>query len=188
MAGVSFLSDSEIQSIRELLEIPHLEVIIRSSWGSENPEHREFIHGELKKKMAKAYPFSDSSISHTHLLGGFAFSQFDSNHVIQIGFDIEEDNRVSEPVARRICKTEQEFLNAPSSASLWAAKEAAFKALKGKTQPSVVSQIELVDWQQPRSQFETVQVSAPKFYSFSRIKGVLYKKSGFTFAFFASTP
>lgn len=188
MAGVNPLDAPEIEKIREFLGLSHLEIDLRANWGSQFPNHRENIHGELKKKMAKAHPLSDSSISHCHSLGGFAFIQFDSSRIVQIGFDLEESSRVSEPVARRICKTIQEYDRAPSCSSLWTAKEAAFKSLKGPRQPQTLSQLELGTWSFPASQFETVSVTEPEFYSCSRIQGVVIKKDFFTFAFFISTP
>lgn len=180
------ISTAEIEAIRDFLELTSLEVNLRSLWGSEFANHQDEIHGELKKRMARAYPFSDSSISHCRTLGGFAFTEFDSEHIARIGFDVEEDDRVTEAVARRVCKSDHEFQSAPSAASLWAAKEAAFKSLKGQTQPKTVSQVELSHWQKLDSHIETALVTAPEFYSCSRIKGVVLKKSPFTLAFFAA--
>jgi hypothetical protein len=185
MAELSF-SSAEVEKIKDLLHIPHFEIVVKSNWGSQFPGHREEIHGELKKRMAKAYPFSDSSISHCPDLGGFVFSIYDSNQMLRVGFDIESSARVTDRIAQRICITEEEFRRAPSSASLWAAKEAAFKSLKGPKQPAVVSEIELINWTQIDSQFETVSVKDCRTFESSRIQGVLFKKSSFTFAFFAS--
>ncbi|MEZ0392731.1 MAG: 4'-phosphopantetheinyl transferase superfamily protein [Pseudobdellovibrionaceae bacterium] len=182
------ISAAEVQFIKNHLQVSHLEISIRPSWGSKQASHREEIHGELKKKMAKAYPFSDSSISHCLTLGGFVFTQFDSDHVIQIGFDLEEDSRVTTEVARRVCLTEDEFQRAPSAASLWSAKEAAFKSLKGPKQPLVVSEIELTDWKKLDSQYETVNVAGSAKFQSSQIQGILLKKNPYTFAFFIARP
>lgn len=182
------ISAAEIEKIRTLLGLPHLEVVLRPTWGSENLSYRDEIHGELKKKMAKAYPFSDSSISHCRSMGGFAFTVYDSNHVIGLGFDLEEDSRVTPEIAQRVCKKEDEFSNAPSAASLWSAKEAAFKSLKGPKQPKVVSEIEITGWQKVDSQFETAFVKDPQAFGSSRIQGVLIKKAPYTFAFFTASP
>jgi FAD-linked sulfhydryl oxidase len=57
---------------------------LRRDWGSQNTNYRDQIHGDLKKRMAKAYPFSDSSISQCSGLGGFSFAIYDSDHVLQI--------------------------------------------------------------------------------------------------------
>src|SRR6476646_9701433 len=95
------VSPAELEDIKKILGLSHLEVVLRSNWGSENTGYREEIHGELKKRMAKAYPFSDSSISHTRQMGGFAMTGYsESSQLLGLGFDIEEDSRVAEPIAR----------------------------------------------------------------------------------------
>lgn len=180
------LAPAEIESIRKALGLNHLEIHLRPSWGSQHPGHREDLHGELKKLMAKAYPFSDSSISHCPGMGGFAFTQFDANHVLQIGFDIEEIERIKPEIAKRICQTAAEFENSPSPASLWTAKEAAFKSLKGSKQPPVVSRLELTNWQTVDSQYETVTVQNPNQFNYARIQGVVVKKHPYSLTFFVA--
>lgn len=182
------ISKAELEEIKKLLSLSHLEIIVRHIWGSEHPEYRDQIHGELKKRMAQAYPLSDASISHCRSLGGFAFTQYDTNESVSIGFDIEENERVSEEVARRICLTPEEFEKAPSPVSLWAAKEAAFKSLKGPRQPQVVSELEITDWNVTASQIETAAVFDCRKFSSSQIHGVLLRKPKHTFAFFISRP
>lgn len=177
-----------VEQIKSLLGLMALEIIVRPSWGSNHSGYRDEIHGELKKRMAKAYPFSDSSISHCRSMGGFAFTTYDSDHVIGLGFDIEEDSRVSQEIARRVCKTNEEYLRAPSTCSLWAAKEAAFKSLKGPKQPLTVSDLEIEDWKQADSQIEMAQVKNPKVFGSSRIHGVLLKKPPHTYSFFVALP
>jgi 4'-phosphopantetheinyl transferase len=183
MAGL-ILNKAEIETIQKYLQLENLEIILRPDWGSENPDFRESLHGELKKRMAKAYPFSDSSISHCPSMGGFAFTMFDSNHVLQIGFDIEEDLRVRIETARRICDTAEEYDAAPSPASLWTAKEAAFKCLKGPKQPIIVSAVEVSNWQTVASQYETVEVKNPHQFNYARIQGIVVKKQPYTLTFF----
>jgi phosphopantetheinyl transferase (holo-ACP synthase) len=184
----SVLTEDDISRVRELLGLKHLEVHLRPSWGSQNPGFRESIHGDLKAFMAKAYPLSDSSISHCRSLGGFAFTQFDYDRLCQLGFDLEESDRVSHEVSLRICTTAQEYEKAPSNASLWTAKEAAFKALKGENQPSTLSQIVLTNWTQIDSQFETVSVANAKDFKLSKMAGIVLKKNIYTFAFFVGIP
>jgi hypothetical protein len=188
MAELNFLTADEIEKIRKLLGLSHLEVLIRPDWGSEQAGHRDQIHGELKKKMAQAYPLSDSSISHCRNLGGFAFTKYESHQMVQLGLDIEEDSRVSEAVIKRVCKSEAEVIRAPSYVSLWTAKEAAFKALKGSQQPKVISEIEIDQWRVLDSHYETASFQDIQKFPSSRIVGVLIKKSGFTLAFFAFFP
>lgn len=186
--GNFLITPDEIKLVQEALGLSHFEVYLRPTWGSQSPGHREEIHGDVKQKMAKGYPFSDSSISHARSLGGYAFTKFDSDHVIQMGFDIEEDSRATDEIARRICLTPEEFERAPSPASLWSAKEACFKCLKGIHQPKVVSDLELIDWLSPRSHIETVRLKDPRKFGYSHVLGILLKKSPYTLAFFVSKP
>jgi phosphopantetheinyl transferase (holo-ACP synthase) len=180
------LSAQEIEIICRYLQLENLEIVLRPTWGSKNPDFRENLHGELKKRMAKAYPFSDSSISHCPSMGGFAFTTFDSDHVLQIGFDIEEDARVRTETAQRICETLAEYQEAPSNASLWTAKEAAFKCLKGPRQPLVVSAVELTNWQTVDSRFETAEAKDPHQFNYARIQGIVVKKPPYTLTFFVA--
>ncbi len=180
------LSAQDIEIIRRYLQLENLEIVLRPNWGSTHADYRESLHGELKKRMAKAYPFSDSSISHCPSMGGFAFTTFDSNHVLQIGFDIEEDARVRPETAKRICETLKEYQAAPSNASLWTAKEAAFKCLKGPKQPLVVSAVELTNWKTVDSQFETAEVQNPHQFNYARIQGIIVKKHPYSLTFFVA--
>ncbi|MGZ5278452.1 MAG: 4'-phosphopantetheinyl transferase superfamily protein [Pseudobdellovibrionaceae bacterium] len=178
------LARSEVETIQKYLQLENLEIVLRPDWGSQNPNYRESLHGELKKRMAKAYPFSDSSISHCPTMGGFAFTMFDSNHVLQIGFDIEEDSRVRVETARRICHIAAEYEAAPSPASLWTAKEAAYKCLKGSKQPAILSHVEVTNWQTVSSQYETVEIKNAHQFNYTRIQGIVVKKQPYTLTFF----
>lgn len=180
---MAFLNVDELKILRDLLHLPKLEVVIQAHWGSSHPNHREEIHGELKKRMATAYPLSDSSIAHCKDWGGFIFSPYDSEPVIRLGFDMELDSRVSAETAMRVCASNEEFSRAPSPASLWTAKEAAFKSLKGPQQPPVLSYLELGQWQF-HSQFETVSILHPEKFGAREITGAILKKNSHCLAFF----
>ncbi len=182
------LDREQVERIRQLLSVANLEIHLKREWGSRAPDHRESIHSEVKKKMAHAYPLSDSSISHCQSMGGFVFAQQEINQIFQIGFDIEEFSRIKPQVARRICQSDQEFEEAPSPASLWTAKEAAFKSLKGPHQPATVSELELAAWTQIDSQTETVKIKYPKKYSLHSALGLIIKKNEFSLAFFICHP
>lgn len=186
MASLNFLTPDEIQKLRTLLQLPGFEAELRPEWGSHFHGHSEKIHSEINSRLQSGKSRGSSSISHCPGLGGFAITNADPQ--IQIGFDVEETARVSEAIARRVCVTSEEFLRAPSPASLWAAKEAGFKALRGPRQPSVVSALEIYDWKKAGSQYETASLKHGQFDSSSRIEGVLFKKSSFTFAFFVLRP
>lgn len=155
-------SELELQEIREILGAPKLEIFL----GSDFREHLE--------KRGSGF----SSISHTQDLGGYVFLPMtESAYADAIGLDIEIISRVTDPIVKRICKTEQEFKNAPSAAALWCAKEAAFKALRGADQPQVISEIEISEWK-TNSHFETFS-----FFSLGvRQSGLCLRKGVYQFA------
>jgi phosphopantetheinyl transferase (holo-ACP synthase) len=184
MAELSFFSPQELEKICTLLELAHLEVRIFPEWGSRSPNHREKIHQDLDQRTRLSGKALTSSISHCKSLGGYALSVLGPSRNWQMGFDIEEDARVSREVARRISISEKEYLAAPSPASLWTAKEAAYKALKGPHQPAVIAELEIENWRQIDSQFETASLKDSHFFGSNRIHGALIKKSSFTFSFF----
>lgn len=184
----TFLSPEILEVVQKELGLSNLTVELRSDWGSQSQHHRESIHQAVKAKMAKAYPLSDSSISHCPSLGGFAFTSFDVNSIVQLGFDVEEISRITPVISQRICKTKEEFAAAPSAAHLWCAKEAAYKSLKGPKQPKVVSELELFGWENRDSQFETVRLKDLQKFNFSVGTGAVIESDGFIFAFFACSP
>jgi len=178
----SIFSHSELTVIRNFLEDPTLEVFLEKKWSSQNSGYRELIHADIHTKEN----IKDFSISHTTELGGYITSQLSANK--NIGFDIEVSDRVRQDIAQRICLTEEEFKAAPSSASLWAAKEASFKALKGFNQPQVVSEIQIGSWQIHGSQYETCRIQNLQNFKVSVAKGIVFTKSGFVFCFFSARP
>lgn len=106
-----------------------------AGWGASNPQHKELIYAALDQALQKN-PGAFSSVSHTLSEGGFALS------ADPIGFDIEVTARVTKEIVARI-STPEELALAPNFASLWCAKEAAFKALKTLKPPPVLSQIKI---------------------------------------------
>ncbi len=181
MARVNILSSEEIESIRKWLQLPSLEIFLKSEWGSHIENHSQAIHEALKNWNSDS---SAASISHCPGMGGFIATSRKPGETLQLGFDIEETDRVTAAIARRVCQQEDEFQKAPSPASLWSAKEAAFKSLKGPRQPAVVSEIVIGNWQKIDSQFETVSAAKGPIETSPRMQGLVLKKSQFTLAFF----
>lgn len=171
----TFLNSEELNQIKSYLHLKNFNLICKTGWGSHNQDYREQIHNELKHLQSKAYPFFDSSISHAKSIGGYAFCQYDQKDVLQIGFDIEASHRVTDSVALRICQSSEEKKEAPSNASLWVAKEAAFKCLKGPHQPQVITSMTLGNWSQT-SQFDTVEVLNTQNFSFKTLRGIVFQK------------
>lgn len=135
---------------------------LRDEWGSHNPEYRSLIRHEILTLCKKATPFLDQatenivldlqsppthlpiqvSISHCPEIGGFAWSK---NLQRQIGLDVEINQNVIDAVVKRVSRP-NEWRIAPSAPALWTAKEASFKALFKKAQPTVLSEINILDW------------------------------------------
>jgi len=178
MANIEF-TQIELSLIQQELNDPTIEIFLKKDWGSENQNYRQYLHTDLKLRGSVA----DSSISHTDGLGGYVLTQ---NWRTKVGFDIEVIERVRPELARRICNTEEEFRIAPKPASLWAAKEASFKALKGPHQPVVVTEITIGSWMAPHSQYETCRIDNLQKFNLSVAKGVVFLKSGFVFCFFSA--
>jgi phosphopantetheinyl transferase len=166
-----------LQVLQKTLGEPTLQIAIESAWGA----NHEGFHEKIKSMLA-TQNFTDSSISHTQDLGGFACIKTDGK---AIGFDIELIARVSDEVAKRVCTDPTELSAAPSPAHLWVAKEAAFKALKGKSQPLVLSQIVLTNWRKQDSQIETYHLLKP---TSSASIGVTFQRFPFIFSLFLFLP
>lgn len=180
MTDIEF-SKIELSFIYQELNDPTIEIFLKKDWGSENKNYRQHLHTDLKLRGSMV----DSSISHTDGLGGYILTQ---NPNTKVGFDIEVIDRVRPELARRICNTEEEFQLARNPASLWAAKEASFKALKGPYQPVVVTEISIGSWEIPSSQYETCRINNLHKFNLSVAKGIVLLKSGFVFCFFSARP
>ena len=160
--------------IRNLLSAPELQIFTQTYWGSQKPMHRESL-----REFAVNFSHAFTSRSHTQGAGVFVA------HFSAVGVDIEASDRVTPELAARISSPE-EFSAAPSPASLWCAKEAAFKALYTFAQPPVVSQISIGDWKNIDSHTETFRLTNYQdFAAPVNGSGVILRHPPFTFAFFA---
>lgn len=81
------------------------------------------------------------------MLGGYVGLTKDHPIDLQIGFDIEEIERVSKAAAARVANPKDHGIGDATPALFWSAREAAFKAYMGDSQPQVMSQIALTEWQ-----------------------------------------
>lgn len=173
------ISSEQIKKIRRILFSQEIEIHLKSEWGAQGERHSEEIHTALKKNKEKGDKFS---ISHTHDMGGYAV--LNSPGPWSLGFDIEMIDRVSPNVVRRVSFSTTETEKAPSSESLWTAKEACFKALQGSTQPTVISQIEIGSWTTFDSQIETYKMQNAQTFGFSVSYGVVFKEHPYCFSVF----
>lgn len=150
-----------------------LKISCFAAWGASNPQHKELIYAALDQALLKN-PGSSSSISHTHIEGGFALSHF------PVGFDIEVTSRVTLEIVSRI-SSDEELTSAPDLASLWCAKEAAFKALKHFQQPKTVSQIKICFDNSSLSRWHLFTLENEKEFGASNGIGATYSTSNLTY-------
>lgn len=133
------------------------ELFLNPDWGQDRQLLRRALQQSLRDEMWEAFITLEElhrvldleqvpcfhqlfvSISHTKGLGGFVISRQ------AVGLDFENAARVREALARRI-SSEEELHTAPSPGFLWAAKEAAYKALLSFHQPKVISEIAVGEW------------------------------------------
>ncbi|MNK91498.1 4'-phosphopantetheinyl transferase superfamily protein [compost metagenome] len=163
----------QTELIKKLLSAPELQIFTQANWGSQDPAHRESL-----REFAQNFSHAFTSRSHTQGAGIFVA------HFSAVGVDIEISERVTPAVVARIASA-QELNAAPSPASLWSAKEAAFKALYTFAQPPVVSQISIGDWKNIDSRTETFRLmNYQDFAAPVNGSGIILTLPPFTFAFF----
>lgn len=144
------------KELRRILNVPELIAVIDPRFAAGSAGHRENLRREilhrlgddvenpgeildLSKPLLKAGG-SYVSIAHVPSGGGFLLSKQ------PIGLDLEEADRVQSRVVARV-STADDLSAAPSPAWLWAAKEAAFKALQhAEKSPKLLSQIGIDEW------------------------------------------
>ncbi len=114
-----------------------LQLSVSEQFGSLATDHRDKI-----RRATASHSAWKSSVSHCRAAGGFVSFTKDQH----CGFDIEEIDRVSDHVVKRICREESEFTSAPGAALLWSAKEAAYKSLRDLQQPPAISAVLIYDW------------------------------------------
>lgn len=175
------LNEYELQKIRDFLGIESLEIHLSPDFSSDKTGFREKIKAELAKFQLHSQ--AQKSISHTNTLGGFALTQ----DPIQLGFDLEISDRVRPEIIRRM-STQKEVDEAPSPAHLWCAKEAVFKALVGATQPQIISELHIGNWQKTESQIETYCLLNLQNFKFSNGRGCIVQKNQLTMGIFALRP
>jgi hypothetical protein len=163
--------------LRELLHCPSLKVYFKEEWGAANPVHRTLIRAELKKLLPEN-SLLYTSISHTKDMGMVAICD------VPVGIDIELAERPHDRIVRRI-STAEEMSEAPSAASLWCAKEAAFKALRPFNQPPVVGEISIGGWQKIDSRCETFRLKNPALFEAPlNSSGVIFFHEHWALSFF----
>jgi hypothetical protein len=161
-------NDFNIERIQATLNCPSLEMHMSPLWGAETAEHRfrirqflleniracggpEKIEDILNLEKVPVMSATKLSISHCPEFGIIVFAKN------PVGVDVENIERIHDSIASRMA-TAQEFSSAPNAASLWVAKESAYKALYSFRQPPVMSQIETGRWQKLDSHSETFEL------------------------------
>jgi 4'-phosphopantetheinyl transferase len=177
------LTSDELSTVKRILYSQELVIALKNEWGSQQAGHSDLIHKDLDSQVR---PGDGSSISHTTGIGGYVIVR--TSPPWRVGFDLEVIARVTPAVARRVSYSKEEFSNAPSSESLWTAKEAAYKALKGPSQPSVVTELHIGSWDTFDSQIETFRLENLQAFEFSVGYGLVFKKFPYCFSIFVCRP
>ena len=188
------MNDISLEVLKSVLDCPSLELHLSSHWGSSQPEHRfkirQFIAENVRAcggpdrtedilDLEKVPALSNSQVSISHCLqyGVIAFAQN------PVGVDVEELPRLQDKIVARM-SNESEMSQAPSAASLWVAKEAAYKALKSFAQPQVLSQLEIGMWQALDSHSETFALLNHSTFAAPVGKGVVIRNKSHALAVF----
>lgn len=146
--------------LKKQIQDPQFKIILNTDWAANKENFRVKIRQHLAEvdstyftrlQWAQLYdlnqrPTSDVghiSISHCLAIGGYTFSSFVH------GFDIEEISRISDPIIMRT-SSKEERSKAAHIKMLWVAKEAAFKSLSNDNQPTVITQLHCLDWQETK--------------------------------------
>jgi hypothetical protein len=160
------MKDLSPEKLKEILQCPSLQLSFVAAGGGDHPTqrlnlrhelirlagvpasaHDEFLKLEKIPKLNRGF----SSLSHCGEQGVVALAD------VPVGADLEEISRVQMKIVLRVSQ-DQELEGASGPASLWAAKEAAYKALRAYSQPTLLSQVEIGGWKKLTSQYETFQL------------------------------
>lgn len=180
-----------IDEFRDLFECESLELQLREDWGADQGSSRSLIRNAISAhtnedlrdlaQLPKSDRF-DISIAHCPGVGGFVLAE----KPFSVGLDVEVESRIHQSIVARISAPE-EFLAAPSSAHLWAAKEAAFKNLRGPNQPRILSGLFITDWQKLEGKTNdawrfqvSLSLTAPALEGF----GVVFRENSFIISLF----
>jgi len=170
MRAGSLMKIEALTQLRQHLDLPDLQVVLKPEWSSDTADHRLKIRKGLLEEIEKLMRLNDEqredildlqkvpvlpqvgfSISHNKKCGGFALNPQGQ----AVGLDVEISQRVQDRLIARVAANKEEVGLTPSAASLWTAKEAAIKSLyRSGRQPSVIAEVEIGDWQK-RNGLET---------------------------------
>ena len=131
--------------------VPEIRAHGTSLWGAKEAGYRDLIRASIKEVLQPEENVADLtrppksskwsiSVSHAPHFGGWAAVPLPE----RIGFDVEENRRISPAVIERM-STPQEIKDCPNPSFLWCAKEAYFKAL-AQDQPQAITQLNISDW------------------------------------------
>ncbi len=173
---VSEFSDDQMALVKEVLKLQHLELsLFKGIFTLNSSDSLEF------KKLSQPLSGIVQSKSHTSTMAGVIRSK---DVQCGVGFDIEKTERVTAEIAKRICGGTAEFSQAPSYASLWCAKEAAYKSLLHHGQPPTLMEITVGAWENHKG-FETFRFLKDSAHSINENSGIVFQKTEFTYSFFA---
>lgn len=190
------MKDLSLEKLREILQCPSLNVGFVPAGGGDHPEQRVNLRRELIR-LASVPPALENKILQLekipYLPSGFSsLSHCGEDGVVAIansplGVDLEEIARVQEKIVLRVSQPE-ELQNASGPASLWAAKEAAYKALYAYSQPTLLSQVEIGGWKKLTSQYETFRLRNAASFGGPEGIGVVFQNDSHVLGIFIFRP
>ena len=150
----------------EVLPISKIEILLSKHLNSKSLNYRSRIRQVLLNHLSKKKPslLNDISllnldhppicpeytisISHNRSASGFALGPSSVN----VGFDLEEIARISEPLIKRI-SSKEEIAQTPHPKSLFSAKEATWKACSSAHLIPTISNIQTSNWKELKNQW-----------------------------------
>ena len=164
------VDEKVLENFRRTLRLEDLDIFIGRATSSPRPdlrkqlvevlEQKEIAHNTQQMLNLDQIPRlneGDVSLSHCPKFQGLMISQ-KSGH---LGFDIEDPDRVTTELALRVSDNDQ-LQRAPDPASLWVAKEAAFKALSKSHGAKLLSEISMNQWMPVAEGFFVVKATFGK--------------------------
>lgn len=143
------------------LGVEDLRLFLNPAWSSQHDGHRQMLRRAIDDWFEKQNEGSSRcsrsvmnlaelpeaeghslSISHCKRAGGFVVARICHS----VGFDIEINQRLEGVRLRLVSFDEEELKESPTPAAFWTGKEAAYKCLRGPSQPRGLKDIRIGRW------------------------------------------
>lgn len=183
----------------ERLGVAEFKLFLNSDWASQHEGHRQMLRNAIGEYLTAlgtrtsvdsksvtdlaVLPEAEGhslSISHCKRAGGFVVAP----RCNFVGFDLEINRRLDGVRLGLVSVDESELRAAPTPAAFWTAKEAAFKCLRGPTQPRGLKDIRVANWKKEEAtgiyHFEVVEIDGAR--SAQEISGLVVDDGEMSYA------